>query len=105
MLDLTKTTLPIEHTTSKIPGIMRFEVYKLGEMVYSEQYDDLNDHFIDGKIKMYDDIYVCTVYPGGLIQLNMPTGWVTNHKSMMQLMDDLKQLDEFLSFISDQYNK
>ena len=104
MLDLTKTDLPIEHWSEGIPGIARTEKYQLGNMLYTEFYDGLSDKFLFGNITMFDHVKVCTVYPDGSISLTMPIDWVTNHKSMVQLLNDLKQLDKFLSLINHHYN-
>jgi hypothetical protein len=105
MLDLSKTDFPIKHHSECLPGIMRQEIYQLYDMVYTERYDDLSEQFLYGNITMYGDVRVCMVGADGGISMNVPTGWITDHKSMMMLIDDLTQLDVSLSFISEQYRK
>lgn len=105
MLDLNKTDLPIEHRSERLPGIMRQDIYQLHDIVYTEWYDDLSGQFLYGHITMYGNEKVCVVGPDGGISMNIPTGWIQDHKSMMMHIDDLKQLDTFLCVISDQYNK
>ena len=105
MLDLEKINLPIEHRTESMPGVVRHEVYTLNDMEYTEQYDDFSGRFVTGKVTMFGNIKVCTVYPDGSIMLTMPTSQVHDHKGMMMLVDDLKKLDEFLSIICENYNK
>lgn len=103
MLDLKKIDLPIQHQTESLPGIVRHEIYTLNDFEYTEVYDDLTGQFVSADVKMFGGISVCSVYPNGTISLKMPTGYVTNHKHMLEHLDDLKRLDEFLSIISEGY--
>ena len=105
MLDLEKINLPIEHRTESMPGVVRHEIYTLGDLEYTEQYDDFTGQFVTGNVTMFGKIRVCTVYSDGSIMLTMPTGQVHDHKGMMMLVNDLKKLDEFLSIICENYNK
>lgn len=104
MLDLSKTNLPIEHRSEGVPGIAYTEIYKLGNMVYTEWYDGVSRELLHGKLEFLG-ICVCLVNPDGNISFSMPPFPVTRHKDMMVIIDDLKRIDEFLSVISEQYSK
>lgn len=93
----------IIHTTERIPDIVRTEVYTYGDLEYSESFDDLTGTRMFGHIKMYKGIRVCSVGPDGVISMAMPTGWVTNHKDMMALIEDIQRLDEFLAAVVENY--
>lgn len=94
----------IKHRTETVPGIIRNEIYELNDMIYVESFDDASGKRLFGDITMYGGIKVCSINEDGSIQMTMPTDWVTNHKSMMDLIMDVKRLDEFIATICKQYH-
>jgi hypothetical protein len=93
----------IKHLTERIPGIVRNEIYELNGMKYVERFDDETGVRLLGEITMYGGICVCRVGFDGSIFVTLPTDWVTNHSGMLKLIEDIKQLDAFLTDVCENY--
>ena len=93
----------IKYRTEVLPDICRTEIYELDDRKYEVMYDH-TDKRVSAQVTMYNGTRVCYVTPEGTLGMTMPTGWVTNHKTMMLLMDDIKRLDEFLAAVVENYH-
>lgn len=93
----------LKHYTERIPDIVRNEIYELGDIRYTERFDDITGERLFGTITMYNGIKVCSVNSDGSILLDMPTDWVMNHKGMMDLVVDVQRLDEFIAMVCEKY--
>lgn len=102
MIDLSHTSLPIKHSTQRLPGVLRNEVYTLEDMELTEHYDDQTGEFFLGDISMFHGIKVGTVTAGG-VSLNVPMFGVLDHASMEKHIRDLQRLDTFLSAVCEVY--
>ena len=89
--------MKMQHKVEECPYLgMRTEVYTTDAIRYEEIYDTEADRQVSGMVYMYDKIRVCTVFNRESIFLTMPVDWVTNHRDMLALIDDLRMLDAFL---------
>ena len=93
----------ITYRTERLPEVFRREIYELDDMAYTITYDDLTGERMLGEVTMYKGIRVCLVGADGVISMNMPTGWVTSHKEMVLLAEDVKRLDAFISAVCKEY--
>ena len=104
MVDLSRTSLPIQHRTQSLPGVLRNETYTFDDMVLTEHYDDQTGEFFLGEISIFHGLKVGTVTASG-ISLNVPMLGVTDHTSMEQHIRDLQRLDAFLTAVCKAYHK
>lgn len=104
MADMSNTTLPIQHSTQSLPGVLRVETYTLDDIELTEHYDDATGEFFFGDVSMFHGIKVGTVTAGG-ISLDVPMLRVTDHASMEQYIRDLQRLDAFLTAVCKIYQK
>ena len=95
--------MDIKHYTKELPGIVRCEYYEYEDLKYIETFDPLDGKRMYGDVEMYNGVPVCTVGADGRILLHIPLGWVHDHESMMDLMSDIKRLDEFLAAVCENY--
>jgi hypothetical protein len=94
----------IKHKTETIPGIVRSEIYELDDLKYVERFDEETGKRLLGEITMYDGVCVCRVNADGAIYVTLPTDWVTNHRGMMSLIEDIKRLDAFMADVCQNYH-
>ena len=95
--------MELKHCTKEIPGVIRYEIYELGDMKYVEEFDGVTGDRVNGEIRMYGDITVCHVSESGTISLRMPLEWVTGPVEMRDLILDLQKMDDFLAAVCEKY--
>ena len=104
MAELSNTTLPIKHSTQRMPGVLRKEIYTLDDIELTEFFDDQTGKLDIGEVIMYNGLKVCTITGKG-ISVNMPMLTVTDHTSMQQHIKELQRLDQFLAAVYEAYRK
>lgn len=92
----------IKHWSECLPDIFRKEICELDDMKYEVWYDHEGKKMM-ANVTMYNGIHVCQVSADGVLCMNMPTGWATDHKGMMDLIADIQRLDEFISAVVENY--
>ena len=103
MLDLEKIDLPLKHESKRIPGVLRHEIYKMDDITYTEQYDDITGKMNFAFVEICDGVQACNIWEDGSINFTMPMTWICNRQTMQYAIEELTRLDAFLSAISEGY--